>query len=106
VRQADQNQVGSPAYSPSGAWLAYAYAKGEIGSEAGRIALVASGATSPKIIDTVQNGYFNVFGWVSENQFLAQRFEDSLSQASVWLYARDSGPGKKLASGTIVGFVK
>lgn len=106
VRQNDQNQAGSPAYSPSGAWLAYAYARGEVGNETGKIALVASGATSPKVIDTVAKGYFNVFGWISENQFLVERFEDSLSATSIWLYSREPGPGVKLAAGKLVGFIK
>ena len=105
VRQADQNQVGSPAYSPSGAWLAYAYARGEVGNELGKIAFLASGSTTPKIIDTVPSGYFNEIGWISENQFLVERYEGDQAVSSVWMYSQDSANGVKLADGILISFI-
>ena len=105
VRQADQNQVGSPAFTPSGAWLAYAYARGETGKEAGKLAILASSSTNPKIIDTILNGTFNVIGWISENQFLVERFEGDPAVPSIWLYPRDGPTGIKLADGLLISFI-
>ena len=103
THQTDQNQVGSPAWSPAGAWLAYAYARADAGNEQGYVALVASGATSPKILATLPKGYFNVLAWVDENRFLVQRYDGDTP--SVWLFNRDGSAPLKLADGDYVGLV-
>ncbi len=103
TRQADQNQVGSPAWSPSGSWMAYAYARGNNASELGVVALVANSTTTPKILASLNNGYFNVKAWINESQFIVQRFEGDLS--STWLFSRDGSAPVKLADGVFISLV-
>jgi Tol biopolymer transport system component len=101
--QPDQSQVGSPAYSPSGDWLAYAFAHADPENETGKVAVLKSGATDPKIVGSLIKGYFNVETWINENQFVAQRYEGELS--SVWLFNRDGSAPVKLADGVFVSVI-
>jgi hypothetical protein len=103
TRQAEQGVVGSPAWSPAGAWMAYAYARGEPDNEQGSVALVANGSSTPKILATLPNGSFNVAAWINENQFIVQRHEGAGD--SIWLFNRDGTPPIKLSNGDIVSLV-
>lgn len=103
TRQPDQNQTGSPAYSPSGAWLAYAYALGEMDNEKGKVALVAAGETTPKLMASITSGYFNVVAWINESQFLVERFQGE--SYSVWLFNREGPDPIKLADGLFLSFI-
>jgi Tol biopolymer transport system component len=103
TRQTDQNVVGSPAWSPSGAWMAYAYARGNPDDEKGSIALVAAGASTPKILASVSKGYFNVAAWVNEDQFIVQRYEGNTS--SIWLFKRDGSAPVKLSNGAVISLI-
>ncbi len=96
--------MGSPAWSPSGAWMAYAYARGDPDNEQGSVALVASGSSTPKILATLPKGYFNVAAWINENQFIVQRYESTLS--SIWLFNRDGAPPVKLSDGDVISLVQ
>lgn len=102
-RQTDQNQVGSPAYSPSGDWLAYAFARGNADNEQGKVALVTDSGVTPKILATITKGYYNVNGWINENQMLATRFEGDVS--SVWLISREGGAPSRLALGQWISWI-
>lgn len=102
-RQAEQNQVGSPVWSPSGEYMAYAFARGDGSDELGTVAVVPDGGTSPKILGTVSKGFYNVKAWISQDQFVAQRFEGALN--SIWIFDRESGDPQKLADGVFIGLI-
>lgn len=101
--QPEQSQVGSPAYSPSGDWLAYAFARGDGDNELGKVAVLQSNTTTPKIVGSISKGYFNVETWINESQFLVQRYEGEFS--SVWLFHRDGSAPVKLADGVFVSVI-
>jgi hypothetical protein len=103
-RQAEQNQVGSPVWSPGGDTIAYAYARGDGSDELGTVAVVANGGTSPKILGSVAKGYYNVKAWIDQNHFLAQRFEGEFY--SVWVFNRDGGNPLKLADGVFISLIQ
>jgi tricorn protease-like protein len=103
AEQADQKQAGSAFYSPGGSWLAYAFAIANPDAEQGKVAVVQANGTTPKILDTVKNGYFNVVGWVSEQQFVVQRYEGD--KPSLWLFNRDGSAPIKLADGSFAAFI-
>jgi hypothetical protein len=104
TRQADQNQVGSPLFSSSGNWLAYAYARGDGDDEVGHVAVVQNGSTTPKILGSVTKGTFSVKAWFNETQFIVQRYDGET--ASVWLFSRDSGRPVKLADGEFIALMR
>ncbi len=103
-RQAEQNQVGSPVWSPSGAYMAFAYARGDGIDELGTVAIVQNGGTSPKILGSVAKGFYHVKAWINEDQFIAQRFEGAL--ISIWLFNRNGGTPQKLADGAFVSLIQ
>ena len=102
-RQAEQNQVGSPVWSPSGETIAYAYARGDGSDELGTVAVVANGGTSPKILGSVAKGFYNVKAWISQDQFLTQRFENEFN--SIWVFNRSGGSPHKIADGVFIGLI-
>ena len=104
TRQAEQNQVGSPVWSPAGDTIAFAYARGDGSNELGKIAVVADGGTSPKILGIVANGYYNVKVWINQNQFLAQRYEGEFN--SIWIFNRNGGDPQKLADGVFISLIQ
>jgi len=103
-RQAEQNQVGSPVWSPSGETIAYAYARGDGSDELGSVAVVANGGTSPKILGSVSKGYYNVKAWISQDLFLAQRYENEFN--SIWVFDRNGGSPQKLADGVFINLIQ
>ncbi len=104
TRQAEQNQVGSPVWSPAGDTIAFAYARGDGSNELGKIAVVANGGTSPKILGMVAKGYYNVKVWINQNQFLAQRYEGEIN--SIWIFNRNGGDPQKLADGVFISLIQ
>jgi Tol biopolymer transport system component len=103
-RQAEQNQVGSPLWSPSGEYMAFAYARGDGSDELGTVAVVTNGGTSPKILGSVSKGYYNVKAWISQDFFLAQRFESEFN--SIWVFNREGGNPQKLADGVFISLIQ
>lgn len=102
--QPEQSQVGSPAYSPSGDWLAYAFARGDGDNELGKVAVLQSNTTAPRLLASLAKGHFNVETWINESQFLVQRYEGEFS--SVWLFNRDGSAPVKLADGVFVSIIQ
>lgn len=100
----EQVQAGSPVYSPSGGWLAYAVARGQQDNESGKAAVVAAAGGQPQVIGTFNGGYVHVVAWVDENRLLLESFQND--QGSVWLVNRDGSGLVKLADGFYVGTVK
>ena len=103
-RQSEQNQVGSPVWSPSGETIAYAYARGDGSDELGTVAVVTNGGTSPKILGSVSKGFYNVKAWISPDLFLAQRFENEFN--SIWVFNRSGGSPQKIADGVFIGLIQ
>ena len=83
--------------------MAYAFARGDGSDELGTVAVVPDGGTSPKILGTVSKGFYNVKAWISQDQFVAQRFEGALN--SIWIFDRESGDPQKLADGVFIGLI-
>ncbi len=104
TRQTEQNQVGSPVWSPPGDTIAFAYARGDGSDELGTVAVVANGGTSPKILGSVSKGYYNVKVWINPNQFLVQRYEGEFN--SIWIFNRNGGDPQKLADGVFISLIQ
>jgi len=72
---ADQGQMGAAYFSPSGEWLAYSIARGEMEHEAGSVVVVPSdGSTSPQVVYHTEGGYAAVEGWVGEEWLVVRRY--------------------------------
>ncbi len=100
----DQGQAGSPFYSPSGDWLAYAVARGKQDDEAGKAAVVPAAGGDPQVIASFSGGYVQVAGWVDEDRLLLQTYQNDL--ASLWEVRRDGSALAKLADGIFIGLVQ
>jgi hypothetical protein len=66
----DQGQDGAAAYSPSGARLAYAIARGEFENEAGQVVLRLARGEAPAVIASHSPGYFDAIQWVDEERMV------------------------------------
>ncbi len=100
----DQGQAGSAVYSPSGAWLAYAVARGQQDNESGKAAVVPAAGGEPQAIATFDKGYVHVAGWIDEDTLLLESFQNN--GASLWEVGRDGSAMAKLADGFYVGEIK
>jgi len=81
----EQRFAGTGQFSPSGAWLAYAAARGDPGDELGMAVVARSdGTTAPQVVATVHGGYLEVRGWLDEDSFIVQQYgpQDILLRAS------------------------
>ncbi len=97
----EQVQAGSTLYSPSGALLAYAVARGQQDNEAGKAAVVPAEGGQPQVIASFSGGYVQVVGWVDEDRLLLQSYQND--QASLLEVKRDGSALAKLADGIFVG---
>jgi hypothetical protein len=64
----DQGQAGAGAYSPSGAGLAYAIARGDPTNEAGQVIVRAGRTADPDRAATLAPGYFERLIWIDETR--------------------------------------
>ena len=100
----DQVQAGSPVYSPSGDWLAYAVARGQPDNEVGKAAVVPAAGGQPQVIATFSGGYVHVAAWIAENRLLLESIQNDGS--SIWTVNRDGSGLVKVADGSYVGPLK
>ena len=100
----EQAQAGSPVYSPSGEWLAYAAARGQMDNEAGKAAVIPAAGGQPQVIASFNNGYVRVVAWVDEDRLLLQSVQND--QGILWIINRDSSNLVKLADGFFAGTIK
>lgn len=99
---ADYPIAGSVRFSPSGAWLAYAAAKGNPEAEAGQLLVGPTDlSVEPTPIATLEHGYYYVQAWIDENNLLATRSID-MSAGTLVRLARDGSGLKELAEGWFV----
>lgn len=101
----EQRQAGSTLYSPSGSWLAYAAARGQMDNETGKVAILpASGLGAPNVITSFANGYVQVADWVDEDHLLLESYQSDIP--TIWLINRDGSGLTKLEDGFYVGLLK
>jgi hypothetical protein len=93
----DQGQQGGAAYSPSGARLAYAIARGNPEDEMGQVVLRLEQGDDPVPIATQAPGYFERLLWVDEEQMVVGAFaseSESVDRLSVDGTRTDVGEGR------------
>ena len=101
----DQGQSGSIRFSPSGTWMAYAIARGEMERERGQVVIIpANLGAAPVAITAVDNAWYNVEDWIDENRLLVSRF-DASSAPSIWIVNRDGSGLVRLTDGYYAGLV-
>ncbi len=100
----EQGQAGSPFYSPSGEWLAYAVARGKQDDEAGKAAVVPAAGGDPQVIASFSSGYVQVAGWLDEDRLLLQTYQND--QASLWEVRRDGSALAKLVDGIFINLIQ
>jgi len=66
----DQGQQGGAAYSPSGARLAYAIARGNYEDESGQVLVRLSRGEDPSVLSTQTPGYFERILWADEERMV------------------------------------
>jgi hypothetical protein len=96
----EQGAAGSPVYSPSGKWVAYAAAKNEPENEAGKVALVPAAGGEPKVLASFANGFASVAGWIDEDHILLETYQ------GIYVIKRDGSDLTKLVDGFFIGLFK
>ncbi len=100
----EQGQAGSPFYSPSGEWLAYAAARGKQDDEAGKAAVVPAAGGDPQVIASFSGGYVQVAGWLDEDRLLLQTYQND--QVSLLQVRRDGSALAKLVDGIFINLIQ
>ena len=99
----DQGQQGAAAYSPSGARLAYAIARGDPDDEAGQVLVRLSRGEAPTAIASQSPGYFDRILWADEDRMVVGYF---LSEGgSVDLMNLD-GTRSPIGDGALIGLMR
>lgn len=97
----EQGQAGSTRFSPSGAWLAYAIARGDPEKERGQVAVVPTDlSAAPTVIASQDGGFYDVINWIDEDTLLL--FLTRQGQGSVWRIGRDGSDPMQLVTGSYV----
>jgi hypothetical protein len=105
----DQGQSGSARFSPSGEWIAYAVARGDMGGERGQAAVIpADGSAAPLVVADCEPGYFNVAGWTGEDTLLLTKYDLSgsgVERDTIWKVNRDGSGLTQVGIGFFAGFI-
>ncbi len=102
----DQVIAGAARFSPSGEWLAYVIQRADPMQELGKIVVVpVDGSQPPRVVTTVEDGSFDVEGWVSEDHLLVTRSYMSSGEISVLKLNRDGSEVTQVAEGKFMDFI-
>ncbi len=102
----DQVIAGAARFSPSGEWLAYVIQRADPEQELGKIVVVpVDGSQPPRILTTVNEGSFNVEGWVSEDYLLVTQSDMNSSEVNVLKLSRDGTEVLQIAEGRFMDFI-
>jgi hypothetical protein len=102
----DQVMAGSARFSPSGEWLAYVVQSADPMQEIGKVVLVpVDGSQPPRVLASVEDGSFNVEGWMSEKDIIVTQSNLSTNQNTVLRIARDGSQVSQIATGTFIDFI-
>ncbi len=102
----DQTIAGAARFSPSGEWLAYVIQRADPAQEFGKIVVVpVDGSQPPRILTTVNEGSFNVDGWVSEDYLLVTQSDMNSSAVNVLKLSRDGSEVLQIADGRFMDFI-
>jgi hypothetical protein len=99
----DQGQQGAAAYSPSGARLAYAVARGNPDDEAGQVLLRLRRGEAPTAIASQSPGYFNRILWADEDQMVVGYF---LSEGGSVDLLHVDGTRSPIGDGALIGLMR
>jgi hypothetical protein len=98
----DQDQAGAAAYSPSGAKLAYAYARGGMDDVDGWIAMRMAPGEAPQSIASISNGYFHKVRWVDDERLVVEGSEGGVTRTYLLPLG---GTLSVLADGELIGLM-
>lgn len=102
----DQTIAGSARFSPSGEWLAYVIQRADPEHELGKIVVVpVDGSQPPRVLTTVNDGSFNVAGWVSEDYLLVTQSDMNSSAVKVLKLSREGSEVLQIADGRFMDFI-
>lgn len=102
-RLPDQGQQGAAAYSPSGARLAYAVARGNYDNEGGQVLVRLNRGEMPAAIASQSPGYFDRIQWADEDRMVVGYFLNE--GGSVDLLNVD-GTRSRIGDGTLIGLMR
>ena len=99
----DQGQEGAAAYSPSGARLAYAIARGDYENEAGQVVVRLNRGEAPAVIATHSPGYFDAIQWVDEERMAVAY---TVGEASAVDLLNVDGTRARIGDGRLIGMMR
>ncbi len=99
----DQGQEGAAAYSPSGARLAYAVARGDYENEAGQVVVRLNRGEAPAVIATHSPGYFDAIQWVDEERMVVAY---TVGDSSVIDLLNVDGTRAHIGDGRLIGLMR
>lgn len=99
----EQGQLGASAYSPSGAQLAYAIARGDMTNEAGWLLLAPHGGGEQTLVASVAPGYIDRVFWVDEERLVVSYWTGEAS--GVDLLRLSDLARTPLGSGRLIGLM-
>ncbi|HWR65653.1 MAG TPA: hypothetical protein VN364_06000, partial [Bellilinea sp.] len=81
----EQNRAGSAKFSPSGMLVAYGVGRGNPDSEFGQVVVApADGSGDQNIVAAMEDGYYQVLGWINETSLLLWSSSGMEVSPSVW----------------------
>jgi hypothetical protein len=99
----DQGQQGAAAYSPSGARLAYAIARGNPDDEAGQVLMRLQRGEAPTSIASQSPGYFDRILWADEDRMVVGYF---LSEGGSVDLLNVDGTRSAIGGGALIGLMR
>lgn len=99
----DQGRAGAAAYSPSGARLAYAIARGNEDNEAGQVIVRLRAGEAPVSIASRAGGYFNHILWADEERLVVEFRPAELGGVEL---LRLDGTRNAIGAGHLIGVIR
>lgn len=99
----DQGQAGAGAYSPSGARLAYAVARGDMDNEAGQVIVRLNRGEVPVSIASHAPGHFERIEWVDEERMVVGYWQGDVGLIDL---LRVDGTRTSVCGGHFVGLLR
>jgi len=99
----DQGQQGAAAYSPSGARLAYAIARGNPEDEGGQVLMRLRRGEAPAAIASQSPGYFERILWADEDRMVVGYF---LSEGGYVDLLNVDGTRSPIGDGALIGLIR
>lgn len=101
----EQGAAGSAFISPAGDRLAYAVARRNPDSEAGRVVVASlKGEADPQAVQALDGGYFTLAGWLDAGTLLASAHQGELD--AIWRVSADGSGAQQLATGRLIGITR